>query len=424
MPTIFGLDFGTTNSVLAINTDDKCRVIDLDKDAPNKKTLRSVLYFNEDKDIFIGQQAIDEYVKNGAHGRFMQSIKSFLPSSVFDRAMVYGKSYEIDDLIAIVIKGIKKIGEESAGHSVDSVVVGRPSVFSENQQNDRLAEERLRSALVKSGFKNIYFQYEPIAAALSHESTLENGQEKIILVGDFGGGTSDFTVIKLRGGDQAKKKQDRKDDVLSVGGVYIGGDTFDSRVMWDKLAKYFGKDVQYKAMSGGALGFPAWIVYRFCRWHLIQQLNDRKTREFLKQLKRIADDPKAIVNLENLIDDNYGFMLFQAIEKAKCELSNLNSTTIDFKERDLLIKEAITRPEFDQIIREDRDKIEECINETLKQSGVGINGIDFVLLTGGSSKIPCIKNIFIDRFGNDKIVQADEFSSVAYGLAVNGSQYI
>lgn len=424
MNKIFGLDFGTTNSVLAINDNKNSRVIEIDEDCSNKNTMRSVMYFNEDQKVFIGQKAINEYIAEHAHGRFMQSIKAFLPSASLDRVFVNGKSYDIEDLVAVLIRRIKEAGEKETDSAIDSVVAGRPVVFSEDPKSDKLAEQRLKTALERSGFKNIYFQYEPIAAALGYEASLENGQEKIILVGDFGGGTSDFTVIKLRGGDQAKKKQDRKDDVLSVGGVYIGGDTFDSRVMWDKLAKYFGKDVQYKAMSGGALGFPAWIVYRFCRWHLIQQLNDRKTREFLKQLKRIADDPKAIVNLENLIDDNYGFMLFQAIEKAKCELSNLNSTTIDFKERDLLIKEAITRPEFDQIIREDRDKIEECINETLKQSGVGINGIDFVLLTGGSSKIPCIKNIFIDRFGKDKIVQADEFSSVAYGLAVNGSQYI
>lgn len=424
MKTIFGLDFGTTNSVLATNQDKNCKIIDLDNDCLNKETLRSVLYLNEDGNVFIGQKAINEYIASGAQGRFMQSIKSFLPSSSLDRVFAYGKSYEIEDLIAVIIRRIKNIGEQEIGSAVDSVVVGRPVVFSKDPKNDKMAEERLKVALERSGFKNIHFQYEPIAAALAYESSLKGDQEKIMLVGDFGGGTSDFTVVKLRGGDYAKGKHDRRNDILSVGGVYIGGDTFDSRIMWEKVAKYFGKDIQYKAMSGDPLGFPAWIVYRFCQWHLISQLNEKKTREFLKQLKRIADNPQAVTNLENLIDDNYGFMLFQAIEKAKCDLSDFGSAVINFKERDLLIKEDISRSEFEQIIEEEERKIRQCIDETIKNSGLDAKDIDLVLLTGGSSKIPSIKKIFTDKFGNDKLVHADEFSSVAYGLAVHGSQFI
>lgn len=422
MKTIFGLDFGTTNSVLAINKNKNCRVVDIDDDCSNKSTLRSVLYFNSEKQAFVGQIAINEYIADGAQGRFMQSIKSFLPSSSLDRIFINGKSYELEELISVLIKRIKSAGEKELGFEVDSVVAGRPVVFSNDPKNDKMAEDRLRIALEKSGFKNIYFQYEPIAAALGYEASLKEGEEKIVIVGDFGGGTSDFTVIRLRGGNH--KKQDRKNDILSVGGVYIGGDTFDSRIMWEKVAKYFGKDIKYSAMSGGSLGFPAWIAYRLCQWHLIPQLNDRKTREFLKQMQRVADDKQAVTNLENLIDDNYGFMLFQSIEKAKCELSSLDSAIIDFKERNLVVKEDILRQEFERIISGEREKIENCIVDTVAKSGLKDSDIDLVLLTGGSSKIPCIRKIFSDKFGNEKIVHTDEFSSVAYGLAVHGSQFL
>ncbi len=424
MKTIFGIDFGTTNSVLAINKNGNCGVADIDGYASNKKTLRSVIYANEDHRFFMGQEGINEYVKDGAIGKFMQSIKSFLPSEAFARIFVNEESYEIEDLIAMIIKKIKDQGERLVEENVEDVVIGRPSVFSDDPRRDKMAEERLVLSFMKAGFKNVYVQYEPIAAALGYEASLKDGEEKIMLVGDFGGGTSDFTVVKLRGGDYAKGKHDRKNDILSVGGVYIGGDTFDSRIMWEKVAKYFGKDIQYSAMSGGSLGFPAWIVYRFCQWHLISQLNEKKTREFLKQLKRVADNPQAVINLENLIDDNYGFMLFQAIEKAKCDLSDSQLATINFKERDLVIKEDVSRLEFEQIIGEEEQKIRQCIDETIKNSGLDVKDIDLVLLTGGSSKIPSIKKIFTDKFGDDKLVHADEFSSVAYGLAVHGSQFI
>lgn len=422
MDTIFGIDFGTTNSVLAINQNKHYKIADLDRVAINQKTMRSVLYFNEENNVFIGQEAINKYIEECAQGRFLQSIKSFLPSASFERTFIYGKNYKIDDLVAMIVKKIKKVGEEIVNASVDSVVVGRPSVFSEDPESDKLAEKRLKAAFEKSGFKNIYFQYEPIAAALAYETELKDDQEKIVLVGDFGGGTSDFTVIKLRGGE--KNKEDRKSDILAVDGVYIGGDTFDSRIMWDKVAPYFGKNVQYKSMSGDSLGFPSWIINRLCKWHLIPQLKDRRTMEFLKQIKREVDNPVAIQNLENLIQDNYGFMLFQAIEKAKCELSSTDFSEINFPERDLLIKEMLSRQEFERIINEDKQKIEQCIAGTMNMAGLKYGSIDRILLTGGSSKIPYIRKIFIEKFGSNKIVQADEFSSVAYGLAVNGSRFL
>jgi hypothetical chaperone protein len=175
MNTIFGLDFGTTNSALSINNGGQVEVIDIDEHNTSGKTLRSVIYFNEEDNVFIGQQAIQNYVNDGATGRFMQSIKSFLPSNQFDYTYINRRRYELEDLIAIILRRIKKKGEEYAGHEVSSVILGRPVVFSKNAEADKLAEKRLREAAEKAGFRNIQFQLEPIAAAFAFERTLKEG---------------------------------------------------------------------------------------------------------------------------------------------------------------------------------------------------------------------------------------------------------
>jgi hypothetical chaperone protein len=422
MSTTFGLDFGTTNSALSVSSDDQVEVVDIDEHNTTGKTLRSVLYFDEENNIFVGQEAIQNYIDNGAIGRFMQSIKSFLPSKQFDQTYINRKRYELDDLIAIILKRIKDKGEEYVGHEVDDVVMGRPVVFSEDVEKDRLAENRLRKAAEKAGFKNIKFQLEPIAAALTFEETLNEGEEKIVLIGDFGGGTSDFTVFKSKGGS-VRKVSGRQGDVLAVGGVYVGGDTFNSQLMWGKVAKYFGKDVTFKSMTNQSLEVPTSITFKLRNWHLIPQLRERSMREYIKQIKHTADDRQAIENLENLIEDNFGFMLFQAIEKAKIDLSSYEKSHIVFRERDLSIKEAVKRTEFDDMIAEGVGKIRKCVDSVLSDAGVIAEEVDTVFMTGGSSYIPCIRRIFIEKFGEGKMRQGDAFTSVAYGLGISSAQF-
>ncbi len=200
---IFGIDFGTTNSALAVNVNGHVRVVDVDPFNALGSTLKSVLYFDPDeKAFFVGQEAIDNYIENDGYGRFMQSIKAFLPDESFHSTEIRGKYYQLDDLIAIILKKLKSEGEKYIDAVVDSVVLGRPVFFSEDKDKDKLAEERLKSAARKAGFKHIHMQYEPIAAALSYENSLSPGEEKIIFIGDFGGGTSDFTIMKVKGGQK------------------------------------------------------------------------------------------------------------------------------------------------------------------------------------------------------------------------------
>ena len=421
MSTAFGLDFGTTNSVLAIAQDGLVEIADIDPFSQSKKTLKSVIFFDEDKNPSVGEKAIEQYIEfGGSYGRFMQSIKAFLPDRNFTETFVFGKRFEIEDLVSLILKEIKHRGELQVGHVVDTVVLGRPVVFSEDRENDLLAEERLRTAALKAGFLNIHFLYEPIAATLAYESTLKENEEKLVFMGDFGGGTSDFVIMRLRGGKHDPKAS-RKQDILSVGGVYVGGDSFDSALMWHKVARHFGRDTKHKSVTGQELDMPVWIPRTLCQWHLIPRLRDKKTLETIRSIKTTADDRQSIQNLEELILGNLGYMIFRSIEQAKCVLSDQNLSQITFSEGGIAIKESIDRAEFEGLSAEEIAKIGNCANETLLRSGVPTKAIDLVLLTGGSSFIPVVQQIFTEKFGKAKMYPIDAFTSVAYGLGLYAS---
>ncbi len=415
MQIVFGIDFGTTNSALSVYRNGAVEVVAVDGTERSDDLMRSVLYFSEENEIYAGNDAIRHYVDDGAAGRFMQSIKTFLPNTSFVSTEVFGKRYTIDDLVAIILRKLKACGEEHVGCSVDSVVLGRPVLFSTDAAKDSVAQQRLEKAARKAGFKNIWFQYEPVAAALAFEDSLLPGQERVVFIGDFGGGTSDFSVIRVKGG--AFDRSDRRSDVLSMGGVYVAGDKFDSQVMWDKVAYYFGRYSHYKTMGKDDwVNVPKGIIYTLCQWHRIPLLRSRKTREQIRVIKGTTDDPHAIEHLENIINDNYGFFLFQAIEKAKCDLSSMDQALIQFTERDLCISEEMSKHEFERINAENFTHISDCIDDVVARSGVLPTQIDSVFLTGGTSRIPYIQDMFVKRFGQHKLENRNAFTSVVHGL--------
>lgn len=415
---VFGIDFGTTNSALSIYRNGGVEMVKVDDTISGDQVshlLRSVLYFSEENEIFCGNDAIRHYVDDGAEGRFMQSIKTFLPNSNFHTTEIFASRYGIDDLVAILLKKLKARGETQVGCSVDSVVLGRPVVFSTDKEKDTIAQQRLESAARKAGFKHIWFQYEPVAAALTYEETLSAGQERIVFIGDFGGGTSDFSVIRVKGG--AFDRSDRRSDVLSLGGVYVAGDKFDSQIMWDKVAHHFGRYARYQPMGKREWhDIPTRLVKTLCQWHRIPLLRARDTRELIRVLKRTTDNRPALGHLEDIIEENFGFALFQAIEKAKCELSTCGQSTIHFNECDLSIAESIAKVEFEHLNADNFGQIEHCIDEVIVQSGLTAAQIDAVSLTGGTSKIPYIQNLFVERFGAEKSENHNAFTSVAHGL--------
>jgi hypothetical chaperone protein len=419
MSLAFGLDFGTTNSALTVSEEGAVRILDADPSNSSGRTLRSVLYFTKNRHVYAGQEAIDHYLEDDARGRFMQSIKTFLTHRTFDTTAINGRAYQLDDLIALVLRIMKERGEADLGKDVERVVLGRPVIFSEDAETDKLAEDRLRSAAHKAGFKEVAFQFEPIAAALAFEESLAAGEEKRVLIGDFGGGTSDFTIMRLRGKSSVA---DRKSDILSLRGVYIGGDTFDSRIMWHRLVQYYGVDARFRGGRDQWLEVPKHIFMTLCRWHLIPQLREPRQRESIRQIRARSDNPEALERLEDLIDENYGFKLFQAIEAAKRELSSSAEARIVFREGLTDIDRRIVRTEFEKMIREDLDQIEQCVDATVDDAGLSREDVDAVFITGGSSFVPAIRRIFVERFGADKVKEGEAFTSVAYGLGLTAAR--
>lgn len=421
METIMGLDFGTTNSALALYQQGSARVVSINNMNTDERTLRSVLFMNKQRESSVGQRAVCQYVKTGGKGcRFLLSLKAFLADAGFSGTAIFGKRFEIDDLVAFILREIKNLGEQHAGCSINRVVMGRPVFFSEDTANDRLAENRLRSAATKAGFTEISFEYEPIAATLAYLTQMEPGAEQIVLMGDFGGGTSDFTVMRLRA-DILKSQEEKRKRILSMGGVYVAGDTFDSRIMWEKVTPHFGRDVTSRDMKGLSLRMPSWIMHTLCEWHMIPFLRDQKTLEAIREIKRTTDTPKPVENMEYIIHENKGFPVMQAIELAKKKLSADSEALISYHDKHLDIEERISRDEFESFIAKDLSSIQACILKTIAEAKLGKEQIDKVLLTGGSSFVPAVRRLFSKTFGEHKIVNLDAFTSVAHGLALSAS---
>ena len=425
MSAIFGIDFGTSNSALSVNREGNVELLDVDRNNPISNSLKSILYFlkeNGRANAYVGHEGVRKYIENEADGRYIQSIKTFLPDTEFDKTAIYGTQYTLEALIAIFLRIMKERGQELINQEVSDLVLGRPVIFSEDPQKDALAQQRLVQAAELAGFKNITFQLEPIAAALAYENTIEDGKEQLVLVGDFGGGSSDFTIHKA--GKKAGSHTQREKDILSVGGVYIGGDIFDSQIMREKIAAYYGKNVRVKSIwSDNFFGLSPIVISKLTQWHLIPQLRLPTTLKNIKELKVNAgyEDQALLDNLENLIESNYGYLLFQSIESSKCELSQAPSSRIYFNDYGICIDELLSRSEFEGFIREKVKAINACVDTTLKQAQLTAEDIDVVFLTGGSSYIPLIRQLFEQRMGKDKIRTADAFTSVAYGLGLYGS---
>ena len=355
---VFGLDFGTSNSALSVCINGKVEVLDVDQFNTNGSTLKSVIYFDSHiKDFFVGQQAVNQYLKNDAEGRYVQSVKSFLPSRAFDNTYIGGKNYELDELIAIILREIKergekiiqqKYGKNNKEISVKDVVLGRPVCFSEDRELDFLAQARLYSAAKIAGFENVQFQMEPIAAAYTYEEKLIEGEKKTILVGDFGGGTSDFTIAKLQG-RKSNKPLEREKIILSTRGVYIGGDTFDSKIMKEKITKYFGKFVKLQTMEsmidkGSARDSISPKLFKnLCKWEKIPLMNNFAVMQELKQYQNLAcskdfvkekikmfenfllENPLIIKKAESIIDELKLFLDNNNYEQCKKPINKLKN---------------------------------------------------------------------------------------------------
>ena len=294
--------------------------------------------------------------------------------------------------------------------------MGRPVYFSQDPENDKLAQDRLATAASRVGFDQIVFQLEPVAAALYFETMLTIPQ--LVLVADLGGGTTDLTLMKMS--PEKVKTANRHQDVLATNGVYIGGDKFDSEIMRHKLVKYFGSEAKWSSYNKW-MDMPVHIMSTICDWREIPYLKGGMERRMIRELKHTSNDRDALERLEALIDEDLGFALFQEIENAKTAISSKKSCLIKFKHSIIEIKELVTRLEFNQMIGKYLREIEKCLHELLYRARVSVDDVDKVFLTGGSSNVPAVYELFASTIGSNKVQLGDALTSVVAGLVLSSN---
>lgn len=410
---IYGIDFGTSNSTLAILDVQNNTIVKLFS-TPSLLFFPDVQESKKNFEYWIGDEAITQYIACRMKGRFMKSIKKILPNKSFTDTRIAGKRFKIEDLVALILTFLKQKADNFLGQTITTAVIGRPAIFDENPEKDTLAQERLSKAAQLAGFKTYYFQIEPIGAAFTYERQIN--KEELVLVADFGGGTSDFSIMKLS--PNAVNNSSRNEDIISKGGIYIGGDDFDADIMWHKGTPNFGRGVMEQWQPDKWIELPIYYFANICSWEKMNFLDNVKWKNSIYRSYIFSGKDYRVGNLKTLIENNLGYVLFKQIEKAKFELTNKNTTFLTFEELTIKIKEEITIADFENvIIKKNVDKIIAYLQNFLTQHNISPQAIDTVFMTGGTSHIRMLKNIFTSFFGEHKIKSGDSFNSVALGIA-------
>ncbi|MEJ6982197.1 Hsp70 family protein [Pedobacter sp. P351] len=412
---LYGLDFGTTNSVLSIFDEDKKEIIE---------TIRvpSLIYFPESasgqtKNYVIGEQAITAYLEDGMKGRFIKSIKHILSRTSFIETRIQNERYNASDLVTLILKDLKSKADKITGSDCRKAVIGRPVFFDDDSSaKDTLAQTRLATAVEKAGFTNVRYQFEPIGAAFAYEKTILRREK--VLVADIGGGTTDFTYLELD--PDRVNSMDRKNDMIASGGVYIGGDSFDSAFMWEKGTPYFGKDTLYEASPGKVLKVPVSLFDNICSWDKINFFNSLRIKKSMEDYYHYSKNDRKFKNLLTLVDNNLGYSVFQAIEKTKIGLSDLDMFPFQYSNMGIEIDEEVPIEGYNAIIDKDILKISAYLDKFMLNNKIAAEDIDSLFLTGGTSMVRGIKDLFQNKFPQSKINSGDNFTSVAKGLAYSG----
>jgi hypothetical chaperone protein len=413
---LYGIDFGTTNSALSIYGLKAEKII-------TTITLPSLLYFpieHEQGDSlkhFVGQAAIDAYLSDRMSGRFMKSVKRILPRSSFTETRIHSQKANASDLVSFVLIELKARADAFIGQKCSKAIIGRPVNFDDDDPvKDQLAQERLLQAATQAGFTEIRFQFEPIGAAFTYERELK--QKERVLVADLGGGTTDFTFIELNPANVGRAE--RKQDILATGGIYIGGDSFDSSFMWEVGTPYFGRGVLYESMPGKFLELPPSFFENICSWEKMNFFNGSKVQNELRKYFTYSKKNEKVKNFLTLIENNLGYSLFRSIETTKIELSSSDVSRFVFEESGIEIEERISINKYETIIEHDLIRMENYLNIFLDKHSIRSNEVDSLFLTGGTSLVSGVKKLFRNKFPNTPIRDGNTFISVAQGLAYSG----
>ena len=352
-------------------------------------------------------------------GRLIQSLKSYLTSRSLTSTEVFGCRYTIEDLIARILIDLREHAERHFGMPIRSAMVGRPVRFvgAETDADNRYAVSRLKKAFQK-GYESVDFEMEPVAAAYHYESTLDH--DELILIGDFGGGTSDFSLLHV--GPGVRKRGRTPKDILGNSGVGLAGDAFDARIVRNLVSPRLGAGSSARSLHKVLPAVPNWVYFKLERWHHLSLLRTGSVMTMLKSSRAQALEPEKIEALIHLIEEDLGYQLHRAVQRVKCELSSAQRAEFHFVDGSLEIRATVTRREFEDWIADEIGSIERCVDSLLRTAAVSPRAVDRVFLTGGSSFVPAVRRIFEARFGAGRVRSGDEFTSVARGLALRAAE--
>ena len=432
-----GIDFGTSNSGVAVYDGKKVQLLPIDRKNVMPEVVKTILYISRDYQSSIGQEAVEQYYRQNINrlrrfvkkwvgeidyrgadmhyvrdvyvyvdelmpGRLLQFLKSALRSKGYEGTQVFDRYYSLEDILAVYLGELKRRAEAQLGEPVSRVMMGRPVQFSPEPDLDRRAEETLRQAALQAGFRQVEFELEPVAAALYYELTLTSPQT--VLIFDFGGGTLDITVMRL--GEPGKRR------VFANGGIGIAGSDFDRAIIRQRLLAHFG------------MGQPGLdpdvrdLIEAVGDWIALPDLSTPQVRLKLERAILVGQAPVRLKALESLIFNDLAFSFYNMVESTKIALSSQGAAVLALKDKDIDLWELYTRVQFEKDIHDHQERIEQVLLETVTKAQLELEQIDAVVTTGGSSSIPVFQELLNRLFGKERVKSSDVFNSVTAGLAV------
>ena len=415
-----GIDFGTSNTVVAIaGPDGQVEALTFEHGGESLKVYVTALCFWDERhgnglrtEVEGGPWAIEQFLEGLHAHRFIQSFKTFAASATFKETRIFRERYGFEDLLSAFLRTLARHGGSRLDWGTRNVVIGRPVQFAGYNPDDDLAMQRYRAAFGRLGADHARYVYEPVGAAFFYARQLDH--DATVLVADFGGGTSDFSVMRF-----SRKGGVLRAEPLGHAGIGLAGDAFDYRIVDRVVSPRLGKGGLYRSM-GKILSIPNHYYANFARCNQLAMMKGSGDLKELRELARAALEPEPLEKFIDIIEYDLGFALYRAVSSAKVALSSQEEADFHFQGEGVDVQARITRADFEGWIAEDVQKIAGTVDEALTKAGVKPEQIERVFLTGGTSFVPAIRRLFVERFGENCLTSADQFESIAYGLALIG----
>ena len=421
MARALGFDFGTTNTVLALADGPATRSVAFNSAAGTADSMRTALSFMKDPElgaaalkVEAGHAAIQQFIDNPGDCRFLQSIKTFAASALFQGTLIFAKRHRFEDLMEIFVRRLRAYAGDGWPTDISRIVAGRPVHFAGANPDPALATERYNAALSRFGFPEIHYVYEPVAAAFYFAQHLK--KDATVLVADFGGGTTDYSLIRF-------ETHAGKLTATPIGhsGVGIAGDHFDFRMIDNIVSPAIGKGSFFKSFDK-LLEMPTSYYANFGRWNQLSIFKTSREYADLKTLVRSSLEPEKLETFIDLVEHDEGYPLYQAVSATKMALSAEEEAEFNFPPLGKAGRKHVRRVDFEKWIAEDLTRIEGALNDVLTTTRTSPDAIDKVFLTGGTSFVPAVRRIFTERFGQERIETGGELLSIAHGLALIGER--